>query len=89
MTGPRPGLRVTVVIITRNRRAELVRTLERMTSLPERPPVVVVDNASADGSAQAAGDFPGIRVIRARQNLGAVGAQRRRARGDHAVRRLL
>jgi GT2 family glycosyltransferase len=68
---PRADPRYTVVVITRDRRAELTRTLEWMTSLPERPPVVVVDNASADGSAQAAAVFPGVRVIRAGRNLGA------------------
>ena len=65
--------RVTVVVITRNRRPELVRTLERMTALPERPPVIVVDNASDDGSALAAGSFPGVTVIEAARNLGAAG----------------
>jgi GT2 family glycosyltransferase len=73
MPDPSPDGRVTVVIITRNRRAELTRTLDRMTALPERPPIIVVDNASGDGSAEAAGCFPGVSVIRARQNLGAVG----------------
>jgi len=67
------GERVTVVIITRNRRPELVRTLQRMTTLPERPPVIVVDNASHDGSAQAAEEFAGVTVIAAARNLGAVG----------------
>jgi GT2 family glycosyltransferase len=66
-----PG-QVTVVLITRNRRAELERTLQRMTGLPERPPVIVVDNDSDDGSAQAAGAFPGVTVIKAGSNLGAV-----------------
>jgi len=68
-----PDQRVTVVVITRNRRPELVRTLERMTALPERPPVIVVDNASDDGSARAAGSFPGVTVIEAARNLGAAG----------------
>jgi GT2 family glycosyltransferase len=68
-----PESRVTVVLITRNRRPELVRTLERMTALPERPPVIVVDNASDDGSAEAASAFPGVTVIEAPANLGAVG----------------
>jgi GT2 family glycosyltransferase len=68
-----PEHRVTVVLITRNRRPELVRTLGRMTALPERPPVIVVDNASADGSALAAGSFPGVTVIEAARNLGAAG----------------
>jgi GT2 family glycosyltransferase len=68
-----PEQRVTVVLITRNRCGELVRTLQRMTVLPERPPVIVVDNASDDDSARAAAAFPGVTVIRAARNLGAVG----------------
>jgi GT2 family glycosyltransferase len=60
------------VIITRDRRRELERTLERMTGLPGRPRVIVVDNASRDGSADAAGRHPGVEVIRATANLGAV-----------------
>ena len=46
--------RVTVVIATRNRRDELLRTLGRLTALPEQPPVIMVDNGSSDGSAEAA-----------------------------------
>lgn len=69
----RPDGRVTVVMITRNRRAEMLRTLGHMTGVPERPPVIVVDNGSSDGSADAAPRFPRVRVIRAGQNLGAVG----------------
>lgn len=42
--------RVTVVIITRDRQASLMRTLDRLAELPERPPVVVVDNGSSDGT---------------------------------------
>lgn len=61
-----------MVIITRDRRPELLRTLDVMTALPGSPPVVVVDNASADGSAQAAGRYPGVEVVRATENLGAV-----------------
>jgi GT2 family glycosyltransferase len=64
--------RITVVIITRNRRPELLRTLDQMTAPPRNSPVIVVDNASSDGSAQAAGRYPGVQVIRVRENLGAV-----------------
>jgi GT2 family glycosyltransferase len=64
--------RITVVLITRDRRPELVRTLGRMTALPEDPPVIVVDNASGDGSADAAARCRRVRVIRAAANLGAV-----------------
>jgi GT2 family glycosyltransferase len=51
MTGCEPD--IAVVIATRNRRDRLVATLQRLSALPERPPVVVVDNASTDGTAAA------------------------------------
>jgi GT2 family glycosyltransferase len=62
----------TVVIATRNRGAELRRTLERLSRLPERPPVVVVDNGSQDGTAaMVRHHFPGIELIALRRNRGA------------------
>ncbi len=64
--------RVTVVIATRNRRPELLRTLGRLHQLPERPPVIVVDNASADGSAAAVRErFPGVALRVLPRNAGA------------------
>ncbi|MCS0638455.1 glycosyltransferase [Streptomyces sp. LP05-1] len=66
-----PG-RVTVVVITRDRRERLARTLDRLAALPERPPVVVVDNDSRDGTPGAvARDHPEVTVVRAGGNLGA------------------
>ncbi|MDA0565638.1 glycosyltransferase [Streptomonospora sp. S1-112] len=66
--------RIGVVIITHQRRSELLRTLTHLTALPERPPLVVVDNASTDGTAEAvAADFPDVLLVRAGANLGAVG----------------
>jgi GT2 family glycosyltransferase len=50
--GYRQSVNVTVVIATRNRPAELARTLGRLSALSPAPPIVVVDNASegaADG----------------------------------------
>jgi GT2 family glycosyltransferase len=64
--------RVTVVIATRDRREELTRTLHHLEALPERPDVVVVDNASADGTAAAVSSaFPQVRVVRLGHNRGA------------------
>jgi len=66
------GSGVTVVIATRNRRGELLRTMSRLHELPERPPVIVVDNASTDGSAAAAtACFPAAEVISLPRNDGA------------------
>lgn len=56
---------VTVVVATRNRQADLLVSLPR-----HEAPVILVDNASTDGS--AALDFAAVRVIRLRRNVGAV-----------------
>ncbi|MFJ5559922.1 glycosyltransferase family 2 protein [Streptomyces sp. NPDC093250] len=70
MTDPR----ATVVVITHNRRPELLRTLRRLAELPERPRVIVTDNASTDGTAEAvARHHPDVRLLRPGRNLGAVG----------------
>jgi GT2 family glycosyltransferase len=64
--------RITVVIATRNRRPELLRTLDRLEALPDRPVIVVVDNGSEDGTAPAvAADHPGVRVVPLGRNHGA------------------
>jgi GT2 family glycosyltransferase len=66
--------RLTVVVITRNRCAELLHTLGKLAVLPEQPPVVVVDNASSDGTAAAVRrEYPQMLLIAVRHNLGAVG----------------
>lgn len=65
--------RLTVVIITHNRRAELLRTLTHMTALPDRVPVVVVDNASHDGTCDAVAQrFDQVTLLRSARNLGAL-----------------
>ncbi|WP_414931106.1 glycosyltransferase family 2 protein [Streptomyces chrestomyceticus] len=72
--GTRPAPLVGIVMITRNRRERLLATLERVTRLPEAPPVVVVDNGSSDGTAAAVrARFPAVRVLTPGRNLGAVG----------------
>ncbi|MGW3078292.1 glycosyltransferase family 2 protein [Kitasatospora sp. NPDC001132] len=69
-----PAARIGVVVITHNRRDEVLHTLARLSALPERPPVVVVDNGSADGTAGAVLDrFPGVRLLQPGRNLGACG----------------
>jgi GT2 family glycosyltransferase len=66
--------RVTIVVITHNRVAEVLRTIRRHATLPTPHPIVVVDNASSDGTAEAvAREFPRVTVVRARTNLGAAG----------------
>lgn len=66
--------RTTVVVITRNRRSELLRTLGLLSALPERPPIVVTDNASSDGTAAAvAQSFPEALLLCTGRNLDAVG----------------
>jgi glycosyltransferase involved in cell wall biosynthesis len=63
---------VTVVIATRNRRPELYATLERLSDLPERPRIIVVDNGSRDGTAQAVRRaFPRVQLISLPRNRGA------------------
>jgi GT2 family glycosyltransferase len=64
--------RVAVVLIVRNGAARIARALEPLTSLPERPAIVVVDNASTDGTAdRVARRYPQVDVVRLRENLGA------------------
>lgn len=88
MSGSEPNNEVTVVIATRGRRAELCRTLDRLRSLPERPPVIVVDNDSRDGTASAVRRrYPDITVVRLRRNRRAAGrnAGVRRARTPYVA----
>ncbi|MDT7694569.1 MAG: hypothetical protein QOI75_3936, partial [Pseudonocardiales bacterium] len=42
------GGRTTVVIATRNRSAELARTLRELRALRPAPPIIVLDNDSTD-----------------------------------------
>jgi GT2 family glycosyltransferase len=66
--------RLAVVVITHQRRDELMQALARLRALPEQPHVVVVDNGSTDGTAEAVRDrFPQVELIASPENLGAVG----------------
>lgn len=68
---------VTVVVATRNRRDELLRTLGR-----HEVPVIVVDNGSTDGTQEAVSALPNVTLVELDRNQGAyartVGAQRAR-----------
>lgn len=77
-----PGDRVSVVILTHNRVDEVARTVEHVRALPERLPIVVVDNASTDHTPALLKErFPEIEIIMLSRNLGAAG----RNAGVHAV----
>jgi GT2 family glycosyltransferase len=73
---------VTVVIVTRDRLADLLRTLERLAALPERPPVIVVDNGSTDGTPAAVAERAGVQLIA----LGDDGGAAARTHGVAAAR---
>lgn len=64
--------RVGVVVLTHNRVIEVLATVTRLSALPERPPIVVVDNGSTDGTVAALRRrFPAVEVVRVPQNIGA------------------
>ena len=66
--------RVGVVVITWQRRDEALAAVGRLCALPERPPVVLVDNGSTDGTAAAVrARFSDVDVVALPENVGAVG----------------
>jgi GT2 family glycosyltransferase len=66
--------RVTVVMATRDRRDQVLTTLGNLQESAGRSPVVLVDNASTDGTPEAVErHFPHVSVVRADRNLGAPG----------------
>jgi GT2 family glycosyltransferase len=74
MTADGADPRVAVVVITHQRRDEVLLALTRLRDLPERPHVVLVDNGSTDGTAVAVrSHFPQVELIASPDNLGAVG----------------
>jgi len=65
---------VTVVVATRDRAGTLVRTLDRLRRLPDRADLIVVDNASTDGTPELIRrEFPDARVLPLPRNHGAAG----------------
>ena len=66
--------RVTAVVLTCRRSMELARTLARLSALPDRPAIVVVDNGSDDATAALMHSrFPHATLVHAPANLGAAG----------------
>lgn len=66
------GNRLSVVVLTHNRVTELRRTLRHLQAMPERPPIVVVDNASSDATAtMVETEFPSVTLLRSKRNIGA------------------
>lgn len=61
---------LTVVVLSRNRRTELLQTLARLRALPERPAITVIDNGSEDGTGSALAGEPGLSVIELGENRG-------------------
>jgi GT2 family glycosyltransferase len=68
------GERVSIVVLTFNRRAEILRTLSRLADIDASIAIIVVDNGSTDGTRQAIAEhFRRVRVIRLPRNIGAAG----------------
>ena len=72
MKGTEASRRVSVVMMTRDRREQVLQTLQHLLDLPERPPVILVDNGSTDGTVDAVRErFPEVTVLPQGRNLGA------------------
>jgi GT2 family glycosyltransferase len=66
-------LPLALVIVTRNRRESLVRTLEHLQALEAPYHIVVVDNASTDDTAATVREqFPTVQLVTRTSNIGAV-----------------
>lgn len=65
--------RISVVMITRDRWDAAVHAVGMLRALPERPPVIVVDNGSADPAPDELAGADGVRVLAAGRNLGCAG----------------
>lgn len=75
--------KVTVLINTRNRQADLICAIESVLRQDARPDIFVFDDGSTDGTAEIVrSKFPGVRCERVEQSLGIV-----RARNE-AMRRI-
>jgi GT2 family glycosyltransferase len=64
--------RLSIIIVNYNGREHLENCLRSLAAAPPATPheIVVVDNASSDGSVQAAHRWPGVRVVALGENVG-------------------
>jgi glycosyltransferase involved in cell wall biosynthesis len=78
--GREPSLmRATVVITTKNRRQDLLKAIASALDQTVRPQVLVIDDASTDGTAEVvAREFPAVQLARSETSRGYI-AQRNRA----------
>jgi GT2 family glycosyltransferase len=66
--------RLSVVLLTYNRSAQVLDTIARLIALPDRMHLIIVDNGSTDGTPEhIAACFPGVTLLTAQKNLGAAG----------------
>jgi hypothetical protein len=65
-------IELSIIIVSFNARADIERCLESLHAAPPAKPheILVVDNGSTDGSADAARRWPRVHVIQADSNLG-------------------
>jgi GT2 family glycosyltransferase len=62
----------TVVVASRDRREVLMRTLAALREMPEQPAVIVIDDASSDGTSDAVRDrCPSARIVSLAASAGA------------------
>jgi GT2 family glycosyltransferase len=81
---------LSIVVVSFNARADLNRCLQSVVAHPPEATseIVVVDNASQDGSADAAAAVTGVRVIRSDRNVGFAAASNvgiRASGGSHVL----
>lgn len=72
-TGGSAEPRLSIVIVTNNRVTRLINTLGRLSQLEAGYPIIVVDNASTDGTvATVRRHFPAVQIIERATNIGGV-----------------
>jgi len=67
-------LELSIIVVSWNGKADVLRCLAAIKSAPDRPAVVVVDNASEDGTVEAVSvRYPDVAVLKNAANLGYTG----------------